>query len=100
MKMRKLIVIVMVLLILTIVGCGPAETPEPTAVPTPTVHPGKAVVSSRCIGCHEMNRVTNAAFDQEGWQLIVDRMVLTGAQLSDDQVTMVVDYLAQTYPKE
>lgn len=81
---------------LVIVGCGTASTPEPT----PTVHPGKALVSSRCIGCHELNRITNAAFDQEGWQLTVDRMVLSGAQLSEEQVGLVVDYLAQSYPKE
>jgi len=81
---------------LVIVSCGTASAPEPT----PTVHPGKALVSSRCIGCHELNRVTNAAFDQQGWQLTVDRMVLNGAQLSEEQAVLAVDYLAQTYPKE
>ncbi len=28
----------------------------------------------------------------------VDRMVLSGAQLTDEQVKLVVDYLALTYP--
>ena len=91
----------MILLTLIIVGCGPAATPEPTPTPTPVPeHPGKAIVASRCIGCHEMNRVTNAAYDEKGWQLTVDRMVLAGTQLSDEQVALVVDYLTETYPKE
>lgn len=98
---RKIILpvfIIFFLVILIIVGCGPPPTPEPT--PTPTPHPGKAVLSSRCISCHQLNRVENAAFDEEGWQLVVDRMVLNGAQLSDEQVSLVVDYLVQTYPQE
>lgn len=91
-------ILLMVLVSAIIVSCGSSATPEPTA--TPTTHPGKAIVSSRCIGCHELNRIHNAAFDQEGWQLVVDRMVLNGAQLSSDQVSVVVDYLADAYPKE
>jgi len=49
-------------------------------------------------GCESVSR--NAAFDRQGWQLIVDRMVLTGAQLSEEQRELVVDYLASSYPKE
>jgi len=92
------LILLMILGTLMIVSCGAQSPPE--AATTPTVHPGKALVSSRCIGCHQLNRVTNAAFDREGWQLTVDRMVLSGAQLSEEQVGQVVDYLAQTYPKE
>ena len=91
-------VLLIILGTLIIANCGTAATPE--AAPTATIHPGKAIVSSRCIGCHELNRITNAAFDQQGWQLTVDRMVLSGAQLSEEQVGLVVDYLAQSYPKE
>ena len=98
MKLKIAVALLISLVILLIASCGPPPTPEPT--PTPTVHPGKAVVASRCIGCHELNRVTNASYDKEGWQLTVDRMVLVGAQLSDEQVAMVVDYLAEAYPKE
>ena len=98
MKTRTLVIIMVGLIILTTVSCGPAPTPEPT--PTPEVHKGKAIVASRCIGCHEINRVENARFNQEGWQMTVDRMVLSGAQLTDEQTELVVDYLALTYPKE
>jgi mono/diheme cytochrome c family protein len=98
MKLKIEITLLISLVILLIASCGPPPTPEPT--PTPTVHPGKAVVASRCIGCHELSRVSNAAYDQEGWQLTVDRMVLSGAQLSDEQVALVVEYLAEAYPKE
>ena len=98
MKIQTLILILISMSILAAVGCGPAATPEPT--PTPEVHMGKAIVATRCIGCHEIGRVNNAKYDRDGWQMAVDRMVLSGAQLTDEQMELVVDYLALTYPKE
>ncbi len=96
--MKTVLAIVVILIFLLIVGCGAPATPEPT--PVPTVHPGKSLVSSRCVGCHPMNRVENAAYDEKGWQLTVDRMVLLGAEIPNDQAPVVVDYLAQAFPKE
>lgn len=98
MKLKLFAVLWVAVVVLMLAGCGAPAAPAPT--PTPTVHPGQALVSSRCIGCHELNRISNAAYDQEGWQLTVDRMVLSGAQLSPEQVPMVVEYLAQAYPRE
>mgnify|MGYP003573466787 CR=1 FL=1 len=98
MKAQFVLLILIGVLILTAVGCGPEPTPEPT--PTPEVHKGKAIVATRCVGCHEIGRVTNAKYDREGWQKTVDRMVLSGTQLTDEQYELVVDYLALTYPKE
>jgi len=91
-------ILLIILGTLMIVSCGTPSKPE--AAPTPTVHPGKAIVSSRCIGCHALNRIEEVRFDQQGWQLVVDNMVLYGAQLSGEQAMLAVDYLAQTYPKE
>jgi mono/diheme cytochrome c family protein len=98
MKTRTLLLILICMSILTAVGCGPAATPAPTS--TPEVHEGKAIVAVRCIGCHEIGRVNNAKYDREGWQRTVDRMKLSGAQLTDEQTELVVDYLALTFPKE
>jgi len=98
MKRNFFIILLMILVALNIVSCSLSLKSAPT--PSPTAHPGKSILSSRCTGCHELNRITNAAFDRQGWQLIVDRMVFTGAQLSEEQRELVVDYLASSYPKE
>ncbi len=98
MKVQIGLLLLVGILVLTSVSCGPAATPEPT--PTPEVHKGKAIVTTRCVGCHEIGRVQNAKYDRDGWQMTIDRMVLTGAQLTDEQKELVVDYLALTYPKE
>ena len=96
--MKTILTILVVLVFLLIVGCSSPAESEPT--PVPTVHPGKSLVSSRCVGCHEMNRLENASYDEKGWQYTVDRMVLLGAQISDEQTPMVVEYLAQAYPEK
>ena len=100
MKRQFILILLMVILIAIVVGCSPAPPPEPTETPVPTVHPGKSIVTSRCISCHDIGRVTNYKNDADGWALTVDRMVLLGATLSEEQRDAAVNYLAYAYPKE
>ncbi len=97
-KQGLLMLIIMTALVLA--SCGPAATPEPTLIPTPDVQEGKALAASRCTGCHDLNRITNASYDRAGWEKTVERMVLSGAQLDSQQKGLVVDYLTVTFPKE
>ena len=92
------IILLTILGTLMIVSCGTASTPEPT--PTPAVHPGKAIVASRCVGCHALSKVEGVRFNERGWQLVVDNMILYGAQLSEEQAMLAADYLSQSFPKE
>ena len=100
MKGQLLLILLTVILIAIVVGCSPAPPPEPTMTPVPTVHPGKAVMNNRCIACHDIGRVTNYKNDKDGWTLTVDRMVLLGAILSEEQREQTIDYLAFNFPKE
>ncbi len=36
----------------------------------------------------------------QGWQIVVERMVMAGAQLNKEQQAYVIDYLAVKYPKD
>ncbi len=96
MKRQYWLIVLMILIVVLLAACS-SEAPEPTATPVPTVHPGKSIVSSRCLGCHSLNQLENSAFNERGWQLVVERMQMLGVQLSDEQVSVVVDYLAQAY---
>ena len=92
--------LILIVFILVAVGCGSSEPPVPTSTPTSQVHPGKALVSSRCGTCHGLAIVENARYDTSGWKAVVERMVVSGAQLNDDQEVQVIDFLAVTYPKK
>jgi hypothetical protein len=96
MKARIFILaVLLIVLSVSVSGCDAAATPMP-----PTPHPGLALVSSRCSTCHPLGLVENSKFSEEGWTIVVDRMVMAGTPLNDEQAKLVVDYLAISYPKE
>jgi len=99
MNKRFWLVLIVIFMVALFAACG-SPPPEPTSTPVPTVHPGKAIVESRCISCHDIGRVTTHKDDPDGWMLLVDRMILLGASLSDEQRDSAIDYLANTYPEE
>ena len=61
--------------------------------------PGKAIVQQSCVQCHALSNITRAGYSRTGWQNIVASMRNNGAQVSDDQVGTLVDYLAANFPE-
>ena len=58
---------------------------------------GKALIEANCAQCHDLERVSNARFTREDWQITVTRMVAHGAVLKDDEIAVVTDYLARNF---
>jgi len=100
MKRSFTLFLLLALLALLVAGCSLLSTPEPTATPLPTVHPGQSIVHNRCTSCHDLDRAVNYKSDAKGWGFLVDRMIILGATLSEQQRDLAVDWLATTYPKE
>lgn len=87
---------------------SPTPTPEPqqpttppTATPEPTSEPsepeGRVLLEERCTACHGLDRVEQAQKSREEWVTTVDRMVGYGAELSEAEKEVLVDYLEETY---
>ena len=81
---------------------GPAEaSPETPQEGEPAVQPalddGEALLQERCSTCHSLDRVTRLQKSREEWEQTVTRMVSKGAELSEDEQAVLVDYLAETY---
>jgi hypothetical protein len=80
-----------------------APTEEPTEVPTeppaeqPVSSEAEALLQERCTVCHALSRTTDARKSQVGWEQTVDRMVKRGAELTDEEQVILIEYLAQTY---
>ena len=53
------------------------------------------LVNTVCASCHSLDRVKNKAGDKDAWTATVTRMQGTGADLTDEQVPVVVDYLTR-----
>ena len=70
------------------------------APPTVTHLPpgkGKAIVQRACVGCHALKVVTAKRASKEQWSVLVDQMMSRGAELEDEDVQIVVDYLAKNF---
>jgi competence ComEA-like helix-hairpin-helix protein len=58
---------------------------------------GKAIVQRNCAGCHALKVVTSKRASKEQWSTLVDQMVSRGADVSDDEIDTLVEYLAENF---
>jgi hypothetical protein len=62
--------------------------------------PGKVVVERTCgASCHRLDAVLGVRRDRAAWTAMVDNMVARGANAKDNDVKIIVDYLAQHFGK-
>ena len=78
-------------LMTTIMGGGMEEEPVTTTLD------GETLVNERCTTCHTADRIVQADKDEAGWTATVDRMIGNGAQLSEEERTVLIEYLTATY---
>ena len=80
----------------------PTEVP-PTEAPAteeaPAALEGKSLLEERCTQCHGLGGVERAKKTEEEWKATVERMVGKGAQLDEAEQELLIQYLAETYPK-
>jgi glyoxylase-like metal-dependent hydrolase (beta-lactamase superfamily II) len=58
---------------------------------------GKLILEGGCTTCHTLARVQNLKLTKPEWQGIVDRMKGRGAEISDEDTAVLVDYLTKTF---
>jgi mono/diheme cytochrome c family protein len=56
--------------------------------------PGKAIIASKCAGCHAIDTAISQRLDRDGWASVITRMVERGADVSDEEQETAADYLA------
>ncbi len=62
--------------------------------------PGKTVVETACLGCHEPVRISNAGYNRQDWQNVVHMMLNVGAPVPPDQVGVLTEYLVKNFPEK
>ena len=91
-------------LMAVLAGCG-AASEEPTQAPAPdTAVPeqapaddGEALLEARCSTCHSADRARQVTKTGDEWDQSVSRMIDKGAQLTEAEKAVLVDYLTETY---
>ncbi|MFN7933424.1 MAG: helix-hairpin-helix domain-containing protein [Bryobacteraceae bacterium] len=62
--------------------------------------PGKAETERLCKGCHELARSVSLRQDRGGWETTMKKMVAMGIKGSEQEFTLVLEYLVKNYPAE
>jgi competence protein ComEA len=62
--------------------------------------PGRDETARMCSQCHELARALSPRQDRDAWQATMDKMVSLGLQGKDEEMRLVVDYLAKAFPAE
>ncbi len=77
------------------IACG-SDTPQSTSAPG-AFEDGATLLNTTCSECHSPSLATSIRETHSQWDRIVSRMVARGAQLTDAEKSVLVDYLAANY---
>ena len=94
MKSLSVKTFVWVVLTLVVAGALAAQT-QPSS--SNDDDKGKALVQSKCTQCHGLEEVEAANLDRASWKETIEFMRTKGADLKDDEVNVLVNYLVKTY---
>ena len=58
---------------------------------------GKQLVERSCAKCHTLEGIVNARLSKERWAYVIDDMVLRGAEGTDVELNLMIEYLAKNF---
>jgi len=58
---------------------------------------GEKILNASCMGCHDLQPVQTSAKSKDEWNDTVQNMLQKGADVSDADLPVLVDYLAEAY---
>jgi hypothetical protein len=65
--------------------------------PPPRKDPGKALVEEICSFCHGLARLKGQSYTKDQWENVVKGMVSEGAPVTDEEFSLILDYLAKNF---
>lgn len=79
---------------------APAPVQPPAAAPADPqagASEGQSLLDERCTVCHTLDRVTSEIGKNADWEAIVTSMIARGADLTDEEKAILVQFLAENY---
>jgi len=59
--------------------------------------PGKKLVEDICSFCHGLTRLKGQAHTRDEWSNVIKGMVSEGAPVTDEEFSLILDYLAKNF---
>jgi hypothetical protein len=60
---------------------------------------GRELVEDVCTYCHNLDRLRGQELSREEWRGLTKGMISEGAPVTDEELSMILDYLAKNYGK-
>ena len=103
--MKKILLILALIFSVSLFLSACSTSTEPassstSAISTPdtaALQQGKTLLEERCASCHSVEKTTRRTGTAAEWDKIVTEMIQRGANLTEDEKTILVQYLAATY---
>jgi len=62
--------------------------------------PGREETQQLCSDCHELERSISLRQDRNGWKGTINKMISLGAQVTEQEFSMVLEYLSAHFPAQ
>ena len=60
---------------------------------------GKDLVRRICVSCHDLSPITSSGgFSRREWEMVIQSMINMGADITGDEIPVLVDYLTASFP--
>jgi hypothetical protein len=66
---------------------------------TPAKDRGRELVEDVCTYCHNLDRLRDKELSREEWRGLTKGMISEGAPVTDEEYSMILDYLTKHYGK-
>jgi hypothetical protein len=60
---------------------------------------GRELVENVCTYCHNLDRLRGKELSREEWRGLTKGMISEGAPVTDDELSLILDYLTRNYGK-
>jgi hypothetical protein len=61
---------------------------------------GRELVEDVCTYCHNLDRLRGKELNREEWRGLTKGMISEGAPVTDEELSMILDYLAKNYGRK
>lgn len=75
----------------------PTENPRSHEESAARLEKGRDLVSAICSACHELHRITQQQLSKDEWRDLTKGMISEGAAVTDEEVDLMMDYLAKYF---
>ena len=96
-KQTRALLLALIILALFLAACSNGSSSGSTT--QEATLDGATLLQERCAVCHPLSRVTAKHLSSDEWKSVVDSMVKRGANLTPDEQTILIDYLAANLGK-